>query len=184
MIIGLTGTLGSGKSTVVGYLEKKGFKRFSVSDTSLKNEALKRGREPDRQARHDIANEYRSRGATKLMEAVYGFAKASVDAGENIVLEPQHTVAEVKFIQDLGGKVIGVDADIRTRYERILKRGSEKDQVSFEEFRAFQELESESDDPNANNLIAAGKAADIHVRNDGTKEEFERQIEEALKKIL
>lgn len=181
MILGITGTLGAGKGTVVDYLvEHKGFKRFSVSDTVLVGEAVRRGLTPDRQARHDIANEYRAKGPTKLMEAAYEMARPDIEAGYDVVIEPQHTVGEVQFIQSLGGKVIGVDADINLRYERIHNRGSAKDNVSFEEFRDFEQLESKSDDPNQNNLIAASAAADIHLRNDGTLEELHAKIEDAL----
>ena len=178
MIIGITGTFGSGKGTVVEYLvEKKGFKRFAVSDTFLVCEAIKRGREPDRQARHDIANEYRVLGPTKLQEAVYEMAKDSIDAGENVVIEPQHTVGEVRFIQSIGGKVISTDADLETRYNRIHSRGSAKDNVSFDEFKAFEELEMHSEDPDKNNLVASAKAADFHVTNNGTIEELQAQID-------
>jgi dephospho-CoA kinase len=184
MILGITGTLGSGKGTVVDYLvDQKGYKRFAVSDTFLASEAVKRGLEPDRQARHDIANEYRALGPTKLQEAVYDMAKSDIEAGHDVIIEPQHTVGEVHFIQSLGGKVIGIDADIHTRYERIQRRGSAKDNVSFEEFRDFEQLESQSDDPNKQNLIAAGHEADVHIRNDGTLDDLHHEIEVALEKL-
>lgn len=184
MILGITGTLGAGKGTVVDYLrEKRGFKHFAVSDTFLAGEAVKRGLEPNRQARHDIANEYRALGPTKLQEAVYDMAKADIDAGHNVIIEPQHTVGEVTFIQSLGGKVIGVDADLATRYERIQKRGGAKDNVTFEEFRDFEQMESQSEDPNRNNLIASSRSADVHVTNNGSLEELHQQIEDVLSKL-
>jgi dephospho-CoA kinase len=119
----------------------------------------------------------------KLQEAVYEMARPDIEEGHDVVIEPQHTVGEVQFIQSLGGHVIGIDADIHTRYERIHARGSAKDQVTFEEFRDFEQMESQSDDPNRNNLIAAGREAAIHVTNNGTLEELHTQIDEALEKL-
>jgi dephospho-CoA kinase len=184
MILGITGTLGAGKGTVVEYLVKeKGFKRFAVSDTFLGGEAVKRGLEPDRQARHDIANEYRALGPTKLMEAVYEMARPAIEAGENVVIEPQHTLGEVLFIKSIGGIELGIDADLEIRYARIHTRGSAKDNISFEEFASFEQLEMSSTDPNKNNLKAASEAADYHLTNNGTQEELFAQVEEALQKV-
>jgi len=184
MIIGITGTLGAGKGTVVEYLvNQKGFTHVAVSDTFLVNEAKKRGLEPIRTVRRDIANEYRVQGPTKLMEAVYEMAKPAVDAGENIVLEPQHTAAEVAFIQSIGGIEFAVDADLHTRYDRIQKRGSSKDNVTFEQFADEQKHEMRSDDPNQNNLGAAIALADVLINNDGTEDQLFAQIEEILSNL-
>lgn len=180
MIIGITGTLGAGKGTVVEYLKTKGFKHFAVSDTFLASEAKKRGLTPDRMTRHNIANEYRAKGPTKLMEAVYAMAKPAIEAGEDVIIEPQHTVGEVQFIQSIGGIEFSVDADLHTRYERITKRGSEKDNVSFDEFKRVEDLEMVSTDPNKNNLKAATAAADKHFTNNGTQDELFAQVEAAL----
>ncbi len=183
MIIGITGTLGAGKGTVTDYLARqKGFRHVAVSDTFLTGEAVKRGIAPDRIARQNIANEYRATGPTKLMEAVYELALPYIEKGENVVVEPQHTVGEVKFIQSKGGIVFSVDADIQTRYARITKRGSAKDAVSFEEFKRVEDLEMESSDPNKNNLRASVAAADIHLTNNGTQEELFAQVEQVLQK--
>lgn len=184
MILGVTGMLGAGKGTVVEYLETKGFKIFAVSDTFLVSEAMKRGLEPTRDSRRIIANEYRSLGPTKLQEAVYEMARKDIEAGHNVVIEPQHTAGEVRFIQTLNGVVLSVDADIYTRYERIKKRATAKDDVTFDEFKDAEERESHSDNPNENNLIVATKEADIHITNDGTLEELHTQVDVVLESIL
>lgn len=179
-IIGITGTLGAGKGTVVEYLKQKGFVDFAVSDTFLAGEAARRGLTPDRPTRRMLANEYRAKGPTKLMEAVYELALPAIEDGERVIIEPQHTKAEVEFIQSKGGVVFSVDADLRVRYERIKARGGAKDIVSFDEFAEAQELEMHSPDPNKNNLGAAIAAADTHFLNNGTREDLHAQIEKAL----
>jgi dephospho-CoA kinase len=183
MIIGITGTLGAGKGTVVEYLKTKGFKHFGVSDTVLVGEAVKRGLVPDRLTRRNIANEFRSKGPTKLIEAGYQMALADIEAGVNVVIEPQHTAAEVDFIKTIGGIELAVDANLETRYERIVKRGTDKDKITFEQFKKEQEFEMTQTDPNMNNLGAAIAKADIHLTNNGTQEELFAQVEAALQKI-
>ena len=176
----MTGTLGAGKGTVTDYLvRKRGFVHVSVSEF-LAAEAVRRGLEANRQARHDIANEYRSAGPTALMEAVY---RSVGEETARAILEPQHTPAEVHFIQSKGGVVLSVDASLETRYDRIRKRGSPKDNVSFEEFARFQELEMASSDPNKNNLGGAIAAADIHLTNDAEPETLYQAVDAALRKI-
>jgi dephospho-CoA kinase len=182
MIIGITGTIGSGKGTVVEYLvEKKGFIHAPVSEF-LASEARKKGIFPDRIARRDVANEYRAKGPMALMEAVYASVEEASTNGQNIVLEPQHTTGEVAFIQSKGGIEFAVDADLKTRYDRISKRGTEKDFVTFEEFEKEQTHEMASDDPNKNNLAAAIAKADYRFTNNGSQEELFAQVELALSK--
>jgi len=174
-LIGLTGTHGAGKGTVSDYLVREhGFVCVSVSEF-LADEAVHRGVKPDRRARGDIANEYRVHGPTALMEATF----ASIPAGsERVILEPQYTEAEVAFVHAKGGIVIAVDADLRTRYDRVHLRGSAKDDVSFEQFVALEELTSE--DKDKQNVRAAIEAADIQLMNTGTLQELEAAVREAL----
>lgn len=177
LLLGLTGTHGAGKGTITEYLVREhGFVCLSVSEF-LAEEAVRRGMKPDRTARRNIANEYRTQGPRALMEAVY----ASIPEGaERVILEPQYTREEVQFIHEKGGVVLAVDADLRTRYDRVHVRGSAKDDVSFEEFKAAQEKELDSSDPTKQNLGVAMAMADVHLVNDGTLEDLKREIERAL----
>lgn len=176
-LIGLTGTHGAGKGTVTEILARMyGFAVYSVSEF-LANEALRRGMQPDRAARRDIANELRHSSPTALMEAVYATVPEGV---ERVVIEPQYTVEEVRCIQGKGGIVFALDASLEARYARIRGRGSAKDAVSFEEFSRSQELEMRSKDADRQNLMAAMSAANLCLKNDGTREELERTICAAL----
>jgi len=182
MIIGITGTLGSGKGSVVDYLvKKKGFQYLSVTGF-MKSVAESRGITPDRMTYRNIANEFRAKSPTGLAEAVMeeGRKRGITD---NFVIEAQHAPAEVRFIQSKGGIEIAVDADLNIRFERISKRGSEKDQTTFEAFAKHEQEEMKSDDPNKNNLAAAIAAADYRIENNGTREELHARIDEVLADI-
>jgi len=176
-LIGITGTHGAGKGTITRYLvQEHGFAYVSVSEF-LAKEAARRGMKADRHARHDIANEYRARAPTALMEAVC----ASIDPdAERVIVEPQYTLAEARFIKEQGGTMLAVDASAATRYERVHVRGSLKDDVSFEEFTSAEEAEMRSDNPEAHNLAATMAAADIRLMNDGTEAELEASVAAAL----
>jgi dephospho-CoA kinase len=180
MIIGVTGTLGSGKGTVVDYLVgQKGYKHLSVT-AFMKSVALSRGVSPDRMTYHNIANEYRELGPTKLVEATLDSAAGMAD---NFVVEALHTVPEVQFVQSRGGIVIGVDADLRTRYGRVTKRGSDKDKTTFEAFKKHEELEMNPKESSSNNLAGAIKASDYKVTNSRTLEGLHAQIDAVLAQL-
>jgi dephospho-CoA kinase len=183
MVMGITGTIGAGKGTVVEYLvREKNFVHHSVSEF-LAQVATSRGIEPDRIARRNVANEFRTKGATALMEAVYASAEADIVSGKNVIIDPQHTKGEVEFVKDKGGLVFAIDADLKTRYERISKRGSAKDNVSYEQFVEEQTHEMASVDPNKNNLASAIESADFYILNNGTVEELEKEVERVLGNI-
>ncbi len=180
MIIGVTGTLGAGKGSVVDYLTKeKGFAHLGVTDF-MRSIANERGITPVRMTFHEIANEHRVLGPTKLQEAVVEWGKGK-GVTDNFVIEAQHTPDEVRFVQEQGGIVLAVDADMRTRYDRITSRGHDKDNTTFEEFKAHEELEMRPTDSSSNHLAEALAVADFHIENNGTLEELHAQIEEVLK---
>lgn len=178
ILIGLVGTFGAGKGTLTDYLVREhSFAHFSVSEF-LADEGERRGLGRSRDVRADIANRYRAEGPTRLMEAVYADAEKS--GAERIIVEPQHTKAEAEFIKEKGGIVIAVDADLPIRYERIQKRGSPKDQVTYEEFVDHQTREMVNPDPNKNNLADAIAVADYYFLNNTSFEDFEADIEKTL----
>jgi len=180
MMIGITGTLGSGKGTVVDYLVKThGFKHYSGREFFIE-EVKRRGLSVNRDTITETANSLRTEhGPSYVVETL--FARAG-EAGGDTVIESIRTLAEGEFIKSRGGLLLGVDADIHSRYERITKRMSETDSVSFEKFVADEEREMHSTDPAKQNIAGVMAMAGIVLHNDGTQEELFLQVEEALKK--
>jgi dephospho-CoA kinase len=180
MIIGITGTLGAGKGTVAKYLvDTKGFRHYSGREFFIE-EVQKRGLPVNRDTITQTANDLRANhGADYVIKEL--FARAEL-AGGNTVVESIRAIAEGEFVKS-HGHLWAVDADIRTRYERAVLRGSETDKVSFEKFVADEEREMTSTDPTKQNLAAVRAMADTVFTNNGTQEELFAQVEEALEKL-
>lgn len=173
MIIGIVGTIGSGKGMVAEYLTQKGFSHVGISKL-LSDEAIKQGRERNRITFRKIANELRKESPTALVARALG-----VSSQGRLVVESLHTVPEVKYVQEKGF-VVAVDAPRASRIERILKRGEPKDALPNEKLLEEELLEMNSPNRNENNLTDAIRAADVHVENSGTPEELYEKIDGIL----
>jgi len=180
--IGITGTLGAGKGTIVDYLiEKRGFVHFSAR-AFLTEEIKRRGLPVDRDSMSLVGNDLRAHHSPSyIVEQLYAQAQAT---GKNCIIESVRTPGEVEALR---GKpnffLFAVDADPKVRYGRIVKRGSETDHVSFETFIANEQREMSSTDPNKQNLGVCIQQADFRFDNDGTLADLHAQVEQVLQQI-
>jgi len=180
--IGITGTLGAGKGTIVDYLvQNKGFVHYSVR-AFITEEIKKRGLEVNRDTMTLVGNDLRAQHTPSwIVEQLYEKASAS---GCNCIIESVRTPGEVAALR---GKpnfyLFAVDADPKVRYERAVLRGSETDHVSYETFIANEQREMDNTDPNKQNLGVCIREADFRFDNGGSFEDLHRQVEEVLSQI-
>jgi dephospho-CoA kinase len=181
LILGITGTNGAGKGTVVEYLVKqKGFKHFSASGL-ITEEIIKRKMPVNRDNMILVGNDLRVKnGAGYIAEEL--IKRASNNKNDSII-ESIRILSEVDKLREKGGILLAVDADQKLRYKRILLRGGDKDKVSLEQFVAQEKLEMKSNDQNKQNLLACIKETNYLIENNGTFEELNREIEKLLVKI-
>jgi len=178
-IIGITGTLGAGKGTIVEYLQEKyGFAHFSVR--GFLTEIINQKNLPlNRDSMVIVANELRANHSPSyIVEQLYEKAKKG---GKDAVIESIRTVGEVNALQELDNfLLIAVDADPALRYARVVERNSETDQIDFDTFKANEAREMTATDPAKQNLSACQKLANFVVDNNGSFDHLYLQIEKAL----
>lgn len=181
--IGITGTLGAGKGTIVDYLvQHRGFVHYSVR-AFITEEINRRGLEVNRDTMTLVGNDLRAQHSPSwIVEQLYERAQAS---GCNCIIESVRTAGEVEALR---GKpsfyLFAVDADPRVRYERAVLRGSETDHVDYDTFVTNEQREMANDDPNKQNLRYCIDHADYRFDNNGTREELNQQVEQVLEQIM
>lgn len=182
IVIGITGTLGAGKGTIVDYLvRKKDFLHYSVRSFLIEIIEAK-GQTVNRDSMTQTANELRAEHSPSyITDQLYLRAAKS---GKQSVIESIRTPGEIKSLRSKGQFYLwAVDADPKVRYERIKVRQSETDAVSYETFLSNEAREMHSDDPNKQNLQACIEQADEVFENNGDIEKLFKQVENALKNI-
>ena len=179
LIIGITGTLGAGKGTIVNYLiNEKGFAHFSVREFLLK-EIERRGLPQNRDSMVVVANDLRAtHSPSYITDKLY---EQAVKTGKNAVIESIRTPGEVDSLREKSNfYLFAVDANPKIRYERIKKRKSETDNIDYNTFIENETREMTSDDPNKQNLKKCLKMADYLLYNNDTIEKLNKQVEEIL----
>lgn len=178
LVVGITGTNGAGKGTIVEILKKNGFAHLSVGDYLLE-EVKKIGWEECRESQIKMGNELRAKyGPGYIAEQLYEKAKIR---GGKVIIESIRTIGEIETLKSKGPFILlGVTAPRELRYQRILDRGGFKDTVSFEEFSRSEDMEMSSTDPNKQNLSRCIELADYQIENEGTIEELQIKVKNII----
>ncbi|MEK6934324.1 MAG: AAA family ATPase [Nanoarchaeota archaeon] len=189
MIIGLTGTMGSGKGTFSKYLKQKGFNYITISDL-VREEARNKDLAIKREVLQNLGN---------LMREKHGngyWAKKAIgriNEKENWIIDGIRNTGEVEEIKKLQSSVlIGIDAPEDLRLRRLEKRNKLKDEgreASEDPKDKFGLIQIELRDrgfkepTHGQQVLKCLDQADHKIINDSTLEEFYIKIEEILKKL-
>lgn len=177
-IIGLTGTLGAGKGTVADYLKRKGFRYTSCSDF-LRRELARLKKEETIANLKALGDSLRNQYGTgyipeQLLKEIKG--PTIVDSlrhpGEiNVLKKNPHFI------------LIGVNAPIDLRYERVQLRKRSGDNLSFAEFQHQEQLQWEGEGGSIQ-LKKSIELADYLIDNSQTIEHVYQQVDQILSQIF
>lgn len=176
MIIGIVGSIASGKDTVADYLKAKGFKAISLSDI-LRKVMLEKGLETTTANMTEFGNNLRN-------EKGHGFlaeeAAKQIEPDENVIVTSIRQVGEIEFLQTQSDFVlVKLDAPIKMRFTRLVKRGREGDIKNMAE---LEEIEAKQADGTGGgmNMNKCFAMADKEIINDGTFEELNAKIDKLI----
>ncbi|MEK6940862.1 MAG: AAA family ATPase [Nanoarchaeota archaeon] len=171
--IGLTGYLGSGKTTVVDCFMEAGVTFYSLSlSDAVRAEASKRGIEPTRNNLQDLGNNLRvDFGHGGLAELVLKMLPENVSSGV-VIIDGIRNPAEVEVLKKSGYfYLIAVIADFQVRYDRVVKRAlsSDKSILSIEEFRNADNRDMGIGEPSGGQQVEkCVQIADTIITNNNT----------------
>ena len=183
-VIGLTGTIGSGKDIVREMLEKK-FNTVSVrlSDLLEINSLKKLGIKITREMLQNLGDDLRKKYGTHVL------AKLAIDfmkkASEIKIIDGIRNPGEVDFLRQQFGedfKLIAIDAPQQIRFERVVKRNRDIDPKKWEEFVSIDECDQGKDQPEYGQQVRKCiEMADVIIQNDGSLEDLQKKIEDVIK---
>ncbi len=182
MLLGISGTNGSGKDSVAEILVKQhGYLFIGVTEL-LRDEARTRGLSTERINLRTISAEWRREyGLGVLIDkavAIY-IKKGGDEKYSGLVISSLRNPGEVDKIHELNGRVVWIDADPKVRYSRITKRGRDDDKKTFEQFLEENKVEMTNSGDEATLSMSEVKAkADTTLNNNGKSiTELERLVD-------
>jgi len=192
LILGVAGTNGAGKDSLMDLLRDVGFLVYNTSD-HLREVAraslgsTDRGGNDSPMGRVGNAERTRYPGGMVELGLIDWWARASHLPDDlrprGLVIGSIRGTGEVERLHLVGGRLILIDADPRVRYERITGR-SRTDELgqSFADFMSKEtaEMAVGQTDPTKFGMDAVIKAADIVVQNNGTLAEFPEKVKQTL----
>ena len=189
-VVGLTGSIGSGKKLVKEALMKKYSAYYSSLSSLIMEEAIKkRGLPVNKQTKAAFAAEMRERyGDEVLAKVAWNFLNKDK---EIIIVDDIKHPGEIDFLKKASNgnfTLIAIDspAEFRWRHlEEAHKRGatSLKDPRTMEEFLQQDAAELMGGGEHGLHVRQCIAMADHVIVNDGELEDFKRKIQEVVDKI-
>lgn len=179
MVIGITGTIGSGKDTLMELLKTEyGFKHFSVRNYLIEK-LEEEGEEVNRLTMSMLANKLREENHPAYL-AEELFKRAQQEGGHSVI-ESIRTPGEVEFLKKHSDFILfAVDADPNLRYERVQERKSVTDRIDFNTFMSEEQKEMQNEEPHMQNLATCIRISDYKFRNNSTIEMFYKRITKVI----
>ncbi len=183
MIIGITGYIGSGKSTVAELFHKKGFEIVEMRDAVVE-EMKRKGMEINSRSLRDFSTMLREKYGKDIV-ARLTYRKIKKEKGKDIAITGMRTTYEEAYFRKRikGFRIIAVSAPEMMRFKRIKNRNKPDDPKTLKEFRDIEQKEingfSERKDE-AHGIKRLMDHSDFVIFNTGTLRDLEKSIRELI----
>jgi len=178
MIIGITGTNASGKSTVINYLISKQFETFSLSDI-IREEIAKNNTELSRENLIKVGNNLRKKyGASVLADKV----KIKISYKDTVIdsIRNKEELNSLKRLENF--YLIAIDAPVELRYKRAKQRGRIENADTLERFIQIENSEKSKIDTHQN-ISSCMAQADYTIQNENSEEQLYKNIDKVINEI-
>jgi dephospho-CoA kinase len=183
-VIGLTGTIGSGKEFVKEIIKKK----YDCYDVSLSGAIMNMAKNNPKLSRKDLqemGNQLRQKYGAHLL------AKVSTEFMPRekpvMIVDGIRNPGEAEWLRKTYKNnfiLVGVDAPQQMRFERIQKRGRPLDPKTFEEFDQLDRRDQGEGEPAyGQHVKKCLEMADIMINNDGNESEINAKMQEIFSRI-
>lgn len=177
LILGLAGEMGCGKGTAAKHIieEHKGSAhRFS---TVLRDVLDRLYLEQSRDNMQTLSTILRKNfGEDLLAKSIYH--DTANDNNDIVIVDGVRRMADILYLQEVPHfKLIYIEADIKVRYERIMKRGENSDDAN----KTFSEFEKSNQDESESQIRELRNYAHYVIDNNGTFIDLYKQIENIIK---
>ena len=179
LIIGLVGEIASGKTTATDYLVKKyGAEPYKFSNM-LRDILVRLHQETTRENLQKLSTAVRQLFGENVMSKaiVRDLAGASTPL---VVAEGIRRLSDIEYLKEFPNFVIvAVDADARTRYERITQRSENADDRA----KTWDDFVRESQQEPEQKIREVMNAAKYVLDNNGTIEKFYIEIDALMARL-
>lgn len=176
-IIGLVGHVASGKGAASEYIEQTynaGYFRYSKTLYDL---VTRLHLPPDRDHLIRMSEIVRKEFGEDTLARVMA-QDVLQDTHDIVCVDGIRRLADISELQKLPGfRIVFIDADVRTRYERTLQRAEKPG----ENTKTFEEFLADEQRPTELSIDEVARVAHITITNNSTLEEFHAQLDSALK---
>ncbi|MAH06871.1 dCTP deaminase [Candidatus Pacearchaeota archaeon] len=182
-IIGLTGSLGSGKSIVANFLKENGFAKLTLSNI-LRNELTRNNLPESRKNLQDVGNKLRSEHGNHIL-AETAYNKIITEKINKAVIDGIRNPGEIEFLKKQPNfHLIAVDAPEEKRFEMLKERKRQGDILTWEEFQRLDARDKGIGEEEPGKAVAKCiNLADHTLINDENQEIIKQRLENLYSNI-
>jgi len=183
MIIGLTGTIASGKDIISDALKKRGFIALSLSD-EVREECKARGIELTRENLQKLGNDMRKESGNGIL--AQRILMKITNPQKNYVINGIRNTAEVAELKNWPSfYMMAVDSPQQTRFQRMMTRNRPSDPKNFYEFTKVDAVDQGKEQDNSGQqVLACMKIADCSIYNDFSVERLIDKVNFMVQQIM